>query len=65
MKKMHVNGHIITFVEDGIPEPKPSDVELVERLSASPNVPDEVKALCRIVLSLHNKKNEIHYGKSN
>lgn len=52
MKRLHIEDNIMTFIDDGEPDTKKeslSDVELVRRLIANPDVSDEIRALARLV----------------
>jgi len=55
MKKLHVKDNIITFVDsdDQKRDKSPADdIELVKRLVENPQVPEELRALSRLVLLL-------------
>lgn len=65
MKKICVDRHIITFVDDGqIPEVA-DDVTLVTRLSESPDAAEEVRALARMILALREHASEKNNGRFN
>ena len=62
MKRMVINGHVITFEDNGQQPNVLSDRDYVRRLLDLPDVSEELRALARLVLELSTEREENTHG---